>query len=89
MDAQGFLTIIGRKKEIIINSAGKNIAPARLENLIKQNGLIAHACVVGDARKFITVVLALDADVALAWAETNDIDGGLVECAQHQPGASR
>ena len=73
IDVDGYLTIIGRKKEIIINAAGKNIAPAKLENLVKHNNLIAQACVVGEGRKYITMVLAIDPDVAPIWAEKNDV----------------
>ncbi len=69
IDEDGYLTIIGRKKEIIINAAGKNIAPAKLENLVKQAPLIAQACVVGEGRKFITLVIALDPEVVEPWAE--------------------
>ena len=74
IDADEFLTIIGRKKEIIINAAGKNIAPAKLENLLRDSSLIAHACVVGDARRYITVIVALDADLAPLWAEQHGIE---------------
>jgi len=74
IDANGFLTISGRKKEIIINAAGKNIAPAKLKNLLRDSSLIAHACVVGDARRYITVIVALDADLAALWAEEHGIE---------------
>lgn len=74
IDADGYLSIIGRKKEIIINAAGKNIAPAKLENLVKHHGLIAGACVVGEGRRYITMVVSLDPDVAPVWAEKKGID---------------
>ena len=85
IDDEGFLTIIGRKKEIIINAAGKNIAPAKLENLINQHGLIAQACVIGEARKYITVVVALDIDVAPAWAESNGVTFDSLEQLSVEP----
>ena len=69
IDGDGFLTIIGRKKEIIINASGKNITPAKLENLIKANPLISQVCVVGDGRRFISAVIAIDLDIAPVWAE--------------------
>jgi len=69
IDDAGYLSIIGRKKEIIITAAGKNIAPAKLEKLITKHPLISQACVVGDARKFVTVIVALDAELAPGWAE--------------------
>lgn len=85
IDEEGFLTIIGRKKEIIINAAGKNIAPAKLENLIKQNPLIAQACVIGDGRRFITLVLALDSEVAPTWAEANGVTYESLERLASEP----
>lgn len=74
LDEEGFLSIIGRKKEIIITAAGKNVAPARLENLLAQNPLIAHSCVVGDGRRYLTLLVALDEEAAPAWAARNGVD---------------
>jgi long-chain acyl-CoA synthetase len=62
LDAEGFLTIIGRKKEIIITAAGKNVAPAKLEGLLKQRRLIGQACLIGEGLPYLTAILALDAD---------------------------
>ncbi len=73
LDEEGFLTIIGRKKEIIITAAGKNIAPAKLENLVKQHPLVAQACVIGDGRRYLTMIVALDAEMAPQWAEQHGI----------------
>ena len=74
LDEDGFLSIIGRKKEIIITAAGKNVAPARLENLLAQNPLIAHSCVVGDGRRYLTLLVALDEEQAPAWAAGNGVE---------------
>lgn len=74
LDEEGFLSIIGRKKEIIITAAGKNVAPARLENLLAQNPLIAHSCVVGDGRRYLTLLVALDEEAAPAWAARNGVE---------------
>ena len=71
LDDDGFLTIIGRKKEIIITAGGKNVAPANLENLVNQHALISQACVVGDGRRYLTLLVALDPDMAPGWAESN------------------
>lgn len=79
LDEDGFLSIIGRKKEIIITAAGKNVAPARLENLLAQNPLIAHSCVVGDGRRFLTLLVALDEEEAPAWAARNGLEFGGLE----------
>ncbi len=57
----GALTIVDRKKEIIITAGGKNIAPARVESELKAaSPLIAHACAVGDRRPYVTALLVLD-----------------------------
>ena len=74
LDEDGFLTIIGRKKEIIITAGGKNVAPATLENLINKNALISQACVVGDGRRYLTLLVALDPDMAPGWAESQGVE---------------
>lgn len=69
-DAQGFLTITGRKKEIIITAGGKNIAPKNIEAAIKQSPVIGEAVVIGDRRKYLTALITLDDSAgALAPAE--------------------
>lgn len=69
LDDEGFLYITGRKKELIVTSGGKNIAPVYLESLLTQDPLIAQAVVIGDARKYLTALIvpdsaALDAEIA-------------------------
>jgi long-chain acyl-CoA synthetase len=59
-DRDGFLTITGRKKDIIITAGGKNIAPKNIEAALKNSRLIAEAVVIGDRRKFLTALIALD-----------------------------
>lgn len=73
LDEDGFLWIVGRKKEIIITAAGKNVAPAKLETLLGNHPLISKACMVGDGRKFLTMVIALDHEEAPAWAEAHGL----------------
>ena len=73
-DDNGFLSIIGRKKEIIITAGGKNVAPARLENFINKHSLVSQSCVVGDGRRYLTLLLALDPEVAPGWAESQGIE---------------
>ena len=69
IDADGFLTIIDRKKELIINAAGKNMSPANIEAAIKSGSpLIGQACCIGDRRPYNTALIVLDADFAPAWA---------------------
>ncbi len=70
----GFLSIVGRKKEIIITAAGKNVAPAKLETLVKNHPLVSQACMVGDARKFLTMLIAIDPEEAPVWAESHGVE---------------
>ncbi|MEU1548316.1 hypothetical protein [Nocardia sp. NPDC005745] len=60
-DDEGFVWIVDRKKELIINAAGKNMSPANIEMAIRSAGdLIAHVCVIGDARPYNVALLVLD-----------------------------
>jgi long-chain acyl-CoA synthetase len=60
LDADGFLTITGRKKDIIITAGGQNVAPALIEGSLKNHPLVSEAVVIGDRRKYLTVLLTLD-----------------------------
>ncbi|MEV0135297.1 long-chain fatty acid--CoA ligase [Dactylosporangium sp. NPDC050688] len=68
LDADGFLAITDRKKDLIINSSGKNIAPQQIENLLRANPLIGQAAAIGDRRPYITALVVLDEEVAPIWA---------------------
>jgi long-chain acyl-CoA synthetase len=68
LDADGFLRITGRKKELIVTAAGKNVAPAPLEDHLRAHPLISQAIVVGDQRPFVAAVLALDEETLREWA---------------------
>ena len=68
VDADGFLSITDRKKELIITSSGKNIPPARIENLLRAHPLIAQAVAIGDNRPYVTALIALDPEFAPVWA---------------------
>jgi long-chain acyl-CoA synthetase len=84
LDEDGFLTVIDRKKEMIINSAGKNIAPSNIENLLKESPLVGHAMVVGDGRSYVVAVLTLDGEIAPVVAQKLGVEAGsLAELAQH------
>jgi long-chain acyl-CoA synthetase len=66
-DADGFLAITGRKKEIIITAGGKNVAPKNIEAAIKNHPLVAEVVVVGDRRKYLAALVALDAEATKKW----------------------
>ncbi|MGH3992608.1 MAG: AMP-dependent synthetase/ligase, partial [Pseudonocardiaceae bacterium] len=68
LDEDGFLRITGRKKELIVTAAGKNVAPAVLEDRIRAHRLISQCMVVGDRQPFIAALLTLDAEALPAWA---------------------
>lgn len=74
LDADGFLVIKDRKKDIIITAGGKHIAPQHLENLFKGDSLINHIVIYGDRRKFIVGLVTLNKEGVLAFAKTNQID---------------
>jgi long-chain acyl-CoA synthetase len=73
-DDDGFLSVVGRKKEIIINAAGKNIAPAKLETALKNHPLVAQACMIGDGRQYLSMIVALDPEEAPIWAKKHGLD---------------
>jgi len=71
IDDEGYIKIVDRKKELIITSGGKNISPANLEAALKTIPLIGQAAAIGDARKFVSAVLVLDAESAAVWAKSH------------------
>ena len=74
-DSEGFLTITGRKKEIIVTAGGKNVAPAALEDPIRANPIIGQVVVVGDQRPFISALVTLDPEMLPTWLANNGLDG--------------
>jgi len=74
-DAEGFLTITGRKKDIIITAGGKNVAPRLLESGMKDHPLISEAVVVGDRRKFLTCLVTLDAEAVEQFMADRGLSG--------------
>src|SRR5205085_1515638 len=75
IDADGYVRIVDRKKELIITAGGKNISPANLENLLKRNPLVGQAAVIGDRRSFIAALIVLDPDAVRAFAAANGLIG--------------
>jgi long-chain acyl-CoA synthetase len=75
IDADGFVKIVDRKKELIINAAGKNMSPANIEAEIKSaSPLIGQACCIGDRRPYNTALIVLDPDYAPQWAKQRGIE---------------
>jgi long-chain acyl-CoA synthetase len=86
IDADGFLTIVDRKKEIIISAGGKNMSPANIEAAIKSGSpLIGQACCIGDRRPYNTALIVLDADFAPQWANQNGIGERTLEELATEP----
>ena len=80
IDEDGYLKIVDRKKEIIINAAGKNMSPANIEATIKTaSPLIGQACAIGDARPYNTALIVLDSDFAPMWAGQHGIEDTSLE----------
>ena len=85
LDDDGFLSITGRKKEIIVTAAGKNVAPAVLEDRMRSNSLVSQVMVVGDAKPFIAALVTLDPDAASAWAAAHGLgDASMEQLAQNE-----
>jgi long-chain acyl-CoA synthetase len=83
IDDDGFVTITGRKKDIIITAGGKNIAPANLENELRQSRWISHAIMIGDRRPYPVALITLDEDEIRAWAKENALLGDIPTLATH------
>jgi long-chain acyl-CoA synthetase len=84
LDADGFLKITDRKKELIITSGGKNISPALVEYELQRHPLIGQACAIGDRRNYVTALLVLDPEAAPAWARAHGVEAAsLSELADH------
>ena len=76
LDDDGFLSVIDRKKELIITAGGENVSPAAIENLLVAHPLIGQALAYGDRRPYIVAMLTLDGEVAPAWARAQGITAG-------------
>jgi len=86
LDADGFLTIVDRKKEIIINAAGKNMSPANIEARLKTaSPLIGQAICIGDNKPYNTALIVLDADFAPQWAAQHGIEATKFEDLADDP----
>ena len=77
LDPDGYLTITGRKKDLIINAAGKNISPQEIETRLRYEQLISQAVVVGDGRPYLTALLTLDEEALHEWAAHHGRSGSV------------
>ncbi|MFC7789445.1 AMP-dependent synthetase/ligase [Microbacterium sp. MAHUQ-60] len=84
-DSEGFLTITGRKKEIIVTAGGKNVAPAMLEDPIRANSIVGQVVVLGDQKPFISALVTLDSEMLPAWLSNNGLpsDMSLADASRH------
>lgn len=73
LDADGFLSITDRKKELLITSHGKNIAPSKIEAMLRAHPLVGNAMAIGDKRPYVTALITLDPEVAAPWAKTRGL----------------
>jgi long-chain acyl-CoA synthetase len=83
LDDDGFLRITGRKKELIVTAAGKNVAPAPMEDRLRAHPLISQAVVIGDERPFIAALVTIDEDAFGDWAVEHGLTGGVAELVGH------
>jgi long-subunit acyl-CoA synthetase (AMP-forming) len=84
IDVDGYITIVDRKKEIIINAAGKNMSPANIELRLRASSpLVAFAVCVGDRRPYNVALLVLDPETSPRWAAERGLAGGLDELSRH------
>ncbi|UNK72101.1 AMP-dependent synthetase/ligase [Microbacterium sp. H1-D42] len=84
-DSEGFLTITGRKKEIIVTAGGKNVSPAALEDPIRSNPIVSQVVVLGDKKPFISALVTLDPEMLPAWLANNGLpaDMSLTEASRN------
>jgi long-chain acyl-CoA synthetase len=86
LDADGFVSVVDRKKELIITAGGENISPAAIENLLVEHPLIGQAASYGDRRRYVVALLTLDGDASAAWARAHGIEAADVAGLATHPG---
>jgi len=85
LDDEGFLYIVGRKKEIIVTAGGKNVAPAVLEDRLRAHPLVSQCLVVGDNQPFIAALITIDQDALKGWVTNHKKDGASMADLANDP----
>ena len=85
LDDQGYLYIVGRKKELIVTSGGKNVAPAVLEDRLRAHPLISQCMVVGDNQPYIAALVTIDPEAIKGWITANKKDGATIADLTNDP----
>jgi long-chain acyl-CoA synthetase len=85
VDADGFVRITDRKKDIIVTAGGKNVAPQPIENELKRSPLVDNAVLIGDRRPYIVALLSPNEEELAKWAATEGIEGATVEELSRHP----
>jgi long-chain acyl-CoA synthetase len=76
LDADGYLSITGREKEILITNGGKNVSPAPLEDRIRLGSVVSNCMVIAEGRSFVSAIVTLDSAAVGRWAQAHGIDPG-------------
>ena len=85
LDDEGFLYIVGRKKEIIVTAGGKNVAPAVLEDRLRAHPLVSQCLVVGDNQPFIAALVTIDQDSLKGWVTNHKKEGASMADLANDP----
>jgi len=85
LDDDGFLYIVGRKKELIVTAGGKNVAPAVLEDRLRAHPLVSQCMVVGDNQPFIAALVTVDPDALKGWVANNKKEGASINDLVNDP----
>ena len=85
IDNDGFLTITGRKKELIVTAGGKNVAPAVLEDRLRAHPLVSQCMVVGDNQPYIAALVTIDTDALKTWITNNKKEGASLSDLTRDP----
>ncbi|GAA2527453.1 AMP-dependent synthetase/ligase [Rarobacter incanus] len=89
VDADGYVTITGRKKELIVTAGGKNVAPAILEDRLRGHPLVSQCVVVGDGQRFVAALITLDKEALPGWLKAHGKPTMTVAEAKHDPDVLR